>query len=90
MMANPYEAFREFERMLFAGVPERPESMFQRNDHDSVSGRETLRSLVANRPNSVSLEGARLIGTVTYDSVAGTARFRRTRKKTAKRKIVAR
>jgi len=89
-MANPYEAFREFERMLFAGVPERPESMFQRNDHDSISGRETLRSLVANGPNSVSLKGARLLGTVTYDSVAGTARFRRARKKTTKRKIVAR
>ena len=64
--ANPYRAVRQLERQLFRSVPERPESMWQRDGHNAVTDRLTGRSLIENGSIAVSLEGSELIATTIY------------------------
>ena len=82
--ANPYRAVRQLERQLFRGVPERPEPMWQRDGHNSVSDRLTGRALVADRLAYVSLEGSELIGTTTYNRKTKKITHKRTKSVSAK------
>ncbi len=65
--ANLYRAYRQLERMLFRGVPERPESMWEREGSNESTGRVTGKPLVSSNGRSVSLEGAQTLATITYD-----------------------
>ena len=69
--ANLYRAYRQLERMLFRGVPERPESMWEREGSNESTGRVTGKPLVSSNGRSVSLEGAQTLATITYDLRVG-------------------
>lgn len=64
--ANPYRAFRQLERQLFLGVPERPELFWQRDGNNAVTDRLTGRSIVSDHNGSISLDGARVIAKTIY------------------------
>lgn len=57
--------------MLFLGVPEQPEPMWEREGFNESWDRVTGRPLVSSTPGSVSLEGAETLATVTYDPESG-------------------
>jgi hypothetical protein len=63
---NLYRAYRQLERLLFSGVPERPESMWEREGSHESWDRVTGRPPVSNNGGVVSLEGAETIATITY------------------------
>ena len=63
-MANPYRAFRQFERMLFRGVPEQPEPSWQRDSHALVPDRHTGKSQLPDG-SSGGTKG-KLIATIKY------------------------
>lgn len=70
-MANPYRAFRQFERMVFRGVPEQPEPISLRDGNAHVPERLTGRSqLGAALPANWS-EGAVLLRTLVYRPASG-------------------
>lgn len=62
---NLYRAYRQLERLLFSGVPERPESMWEREGSHESWDRVTGRPPTSN-PGAVSLEGAETLATITY------------------------
>ena len=64
-MTNPYRAVRQFERMLFRGVPEQPESMWQ--GHGQVNDRPTGRSLSADGLPAGIDDGATYWATLVYE-----------------------
>ena len=67
-MANPYRAFRQLERKIFRGVPEHPESVWQREHNAHVPERLTGKSqLDVGLPSAVT-EGATLIATIVYQA----------------------
>lgn len=66
-----YRAYRQLERMLFFGVPERPEQMWERDGSNESWGRTTGRPLVSSRVRSVSLNSAETLATITYDPKSG-------------------
>jgi hypothetical protein len=66
-----YRAYRQLERMLFFGVPERPEQMWEREGSNESLGRVTGKPLVSGRVRSVSFDGAETLATITYDSKSG-------------------
>ena len=68
---NLYRAYRQLERLLFFGVPERPEPMWEREGSHESSDRVTGRALVSSVRGSVSLDGAETLATITYDPESG-------------------
>ena len=72
---NLYRAYRQLERLLFFGVPERPEPMWERETSHESSDRLTGRALVSSDGSSVSLEGAQTLATITYDPESGQVEY---------------
>lgn len=70
-MINPYRAFRQLERKIFRGVPETPESMYERNFSSHVPERLTGRSQLAGGVPIASIEQFPVIAVVTYSSGTG-------------------
>jgi hypothetical protein len=58
---------RKFERLLFEGVPEQPEAMWERNDYSHVMMRKTGKPqvLFQHVPNPTAL----IVGTFTFDHI---------------------
>lgn len=65
-MVNSFRAIRQFERFLFRGVPERPESIWQRNLNANVIDRYTGRSQLSQKQFEYDTTKWRLISTVIY------------------------
>ncbi len=65
-MSNPYRAVRQFERLLFRGVPEQPEALW--TGHGHVNERETGRSLSGDEVPAEVTEEAVHWATVVYDT----------------------
>lgn len=70
-MINPYRAFRQLERKIFRGVPETPESMYERNFSSHVPERLTGRSQFAGGLPIASIERFPVIAIVTYSPATG-------------------
>jgi hypothetical protein len=89
--ANPYQAFRQLERQLFLGVPEKPESFWQRDGNNAVTDRLTGRSVVADHNGSISLDGARIIAKTIYrpKSMQVTVEHAAVSQKKPKSKLIA-
>ena len=70
------KVIRKFERLLFDGVPEQPESAFERDDYSHVSMRKTGKSSLGstNDSNSFSSE-SEIIGYFTYDFEKGSEKY---------------
>ena len=68
---NPYRAFRQLERKIFRGVPETPESMYERNFSSHVPERLTGRSQFAGGLPIASIERFPVIAVVTYSPATG-------------------
>ena len=66
-----YQAYRQLERLLFAGVPETPEQMWEREGSNESSDRITGRPLVSRRVRAVSHDGAERLATIIYDPKSG-------------------
>ena len=56
---------RKFERLLFDGVPEQPEPIWERNDNSNVFMRHTGKPQIL--ANNASNEYSVIIGTFTFD-----------------------
>lgn len=56
---------RKFERLLFSGVPEQPETVYERNDNSYVVMRQTGRSQNA-KSESISKD-SQIVGVFTFD-----------------------
>jgi len=65
-MVNPFRAIRQFERFLFRGVPERPESTWQRDINANVVDRHTGRSQLFEQQNKYDPAEWQLISTIIY------------------------
>jgi hypothetical protein len=76
-MFNPYRAFRQFERKLFQGVPERPETSWGRDSNALVPERLTGRSQFAPDANEESPGKGRIIATIKYRPDSDEATFHR-------------
>ncbi len=63
-MNNAYRAFRQFERLLFRGVPEQPEPSWQRDFHSLVPIRHTGKSQLPYEP-FLQAKG-KVIATIIY------------------------
>jgi hypothetical protein len=74
-VTNPYRAFRQLERMLFLGVPERPEPFWEREGNSEMQGRFTGRSQLADQVLSLPLQGGQMIGTIVYRPQMGEVLF---------------
>jgi hypothetical protein len=70
-VTNPYRAFRQLERMLFLGVPERPEPFWEREGNGEMEGRLTGRSQLGDHLLPILLQGAQTISTITYRPESG-------------------
>jgi hypothetical protein len=70
-VVNPYRAFRQLERKIFRGVPETPESMYERNFSSHVPERMTGRSQFAEGLQLTSIERFPVVAVVTYRPAAG-------------------
>lgn len=57
--------------MLFFGVPEQPEPMWEREGSNESWDRVTGRPLVSSTSGPVSLEGAETLATITYNPDSG-------------------
>lgn len=57
---------RKFERFNFNGVPERPESSFERDSHSHFTERQTGRS-VSSRKRHIDLKNAKFLGWLKDD-----------------------
>jgi len=68
---NLYRAYRRIERMLFFGVPEQPEPMWEREGSNESGDRVTGRPLVSSGAGLVSLEGAETLATIKYNPETG-------------------
>jgi hypothetical protein len=64
---NLYRAYRRIERMLFFGVPEQPEPMWEREGSNESGDRVTGRPLVSGNSHSVSIEEAETLATISYN-----------------------
>ena len=58
---------RKFERLLFDGVPEQPEPIWERNDYSHVMMRQTGKSQVPFR--HIVNPSALIVGTFTFDHI---------------------
>ena len=76
-MFNPYRAFRQFERKLFHGVPERPETSWGRDSNTLVPERVTGKSQFASDADEASLAKAKIIATIKYRHDSDEATFHR-------------
>lgn len=65
-MTNPYRAIRQFERFLFRGAPEHPESIWQRTTNANVEDRYTGKSQKLDQCIENDIEGCQLISTIIY------------------------
>lgn len=65
-MINPFSAIRQFERFLFRGVPERPESTWQRDINANVVDRNTGRSQLSEQQPEYDRAKWRLIARIIY------------------------
>jgi hypothetical protein len=65
-MVNPFRAIRQFERFLFKGVPERPESTWQREINANFTDRYTGKSQLSEQQFEYDTDNWRLISTVIY------------------------
>lgn len=65
-VSDPFRAIRQFERLLFRGVPEHPEPTWQRDSNEHVSQRMTGRPASA-RASSRAPEQDLLVARVVYD-----------------------
>ena len=65
-MRNTFRANRQFERMLFNGIAEHPESVWQQNSHGLVNVRFTGRALSIEPGNLDQDKGDQLISIVDY------------------------
>lgn len=63
-MNDAYRAFRQFERLLFRGVPEQPEPSWQRDFHSLVPIRHTGKSQLPYEP--LPQAKGELIATIVY------------------------
>lgn len=70
-VADPYRAFRQLERKIFRGVPETPESMYERNFSSHVPERMTGRSQLAGGLPLTLIEGFPVLAVVTYRPALG-------------------
>jgi hypothetical protein len=75
VQTNPYRAYRQLERKLFLGVPERPESFWEREGNHQMQGRMTGRSLLGEPVLPVLLEGAQTLATIIYRPESGEVLF---------------
>jgi hypothetical protein len=64
-MANPYRAFRQLERKVFRGVPEQPESAWQRSPNAQATERLTGRAL--REPALPPADEKQVFATVAYE-----------------------
>lgn len=64
----------KLERLLFFGVPEHPESTWDRDGHAYVEMRSTGRSASA-IIGEISVSDAKVIGKMVYDLEAGTEQY---------------
>lgn len=65
-MVNSFRAIRQFERFLFRGVPERPESTWQREINANVVDRCTGRSQISEQQYEYDTSKWQLISTIIY------------------------
>lgn len=70
-VTNSYRAFRQLERKLFLGVPEHPESFWEREGNDETQRRFSGRSLQAAQVHPESLQVAQTIATIIYRPKSG-------------------
>jgi hypothetical protein len=66
-MVDPYRASRQFERQIFRGVPEHPETTAERDRNANVHERITGSSQHKDRTIPGAQEGWELVGTIFYD-----------------------
>lgn len=73
-MVNPYRACRQLERLLFGGVPERPEPNWERDGFNGqVEDRETGRALLSyEAPDETQ---GRLIARIKYTADADEVEY---------------
>jgi hypothetical protein len=74
-MSNPYRAFRQLERRIFRGVPEQPESVWQREPNAYVPERLTGMSQLGRPLPLDPLAGATVAGTLVYSFEKKSVRF---------------
>lgn len=67
-MVDPYRASRQFERKIFRGVSEHPETASERDRNANVPERQTGTSQNADRTTPQAQHDWELIGTIFYDS----------------------
>jgi len=66
-MSNPYADFRRLERLIFDGVPEKPEPIFEVNTQADTHGRVSMRSSSPESSNIVASESLSIpLGTYSY------------------------
>jgi hypothetical protein len=70
-MVNPYRAFRQLERKIFRGVPETPESIYERDFSSHAPERLTGRSQFAGGLPTASVEHFPVVAVVTYSPATG-------------------
>jgi len=68
---NTYRAFRQLERKIFRGVPETPESVYERDFSSHVPERLTGRSQLAGGLPLALIERFPVVAIVTYRPAAG-------------------
>ena len=68
-MLDPYSAFRQFERLLFRGVPEQPDSVWERDSSSLIDERRSGQSQLA-EDDSVAHPDDVLIATIHCDRAA--------------------
>lgn len=75
-VADPFRASRQFERMIFGGVPEHPEPNAERQAHEHASTRVTGRSPHGCEYDvNAEAEGI-LIASIVYDDATCSVEYR--------------
>ena len=65
-MTNRFRAFRQFERFIFRGVPEHPESIYERETNGNVGDRKTGKDQLSNTSDVEQNGGNKLIAKIYY------------------------
>ena len=73
---NRSKIIRKFEKFIFQGVPERPESTFERNDYASFTVRHTARSISTLNQDTIEANST-VLGCITEDIQSRTEIYHR-------------
>ena len=72
---DSYRANRQYERLVFEGIPEHPETIYQRSTYSNVDERITGKSLLVDDSDLYDEPGEQVIATIIYQPDLGQVKI---------------